>query len=287
MDAFISLLSLLEKQGIVLEPYQALIAPEQCLTHMPHFKLDVSVSLREDAVPRFSINDTGEPNAFRQRMHAQIEHIGISPNTLLSFFDLCPPGMAQTTLSLKWEHPLRCTLYFEELTEHESPMNLREQWYQHFYGPLHPPASDKPLVALGADFIRDQLVATKEYVLSDLNQPSDQHRTLAQLIPSHPSSKQKRVLLAQRYDAHGRDIGEKILWVTEGNTPYLAAKTWKDVSRIVRSLSLHKTRNWRMLVEWIRDWRWGPACVPYPDLVCFNRQPNGMIEDLILYVPLK
>ena len=108
------LLSLVRSRDVDLDAWGDLFSAQVCAPFMRAYKLDVSVSLRPDSAPRVSVNDTGEPEAFRDRLRAHCGAMGLEPETLERFLRLCPVGLAQTTLSLKWESRLRTTLYFEE-----------------------------------------------------------------------------------------------------------------------------------------------------------------------------
>ena len=277
------LLSLLPAQGVSLDSYRALIDVSRCAQFMREFKLDVSVSLREQGAPRFSVNDTGEPGDFRKRLYSHHEQIGLSSSELDRFLGLCPPGEAQTTLSLKWEDRLRTTLYFEELARHFDPAELRRSICDEFLGRT-PPAQGANLMALAVDYHGGNPISFKEYVHVDLAEQPELAPTVAPLLMAHPRTSEKRAMIAQRYDLAGSLLGDKILWVTEANSPQLAANAWRHVAGMVKKLSFDEGPGWGLVRQWVEDWPYGPSVVPYPDLVCVNRRSDGQVEDLILYL---
>jgi len=280
------LLSLLTAQGVSLPSYRALLDVSRCSQFMREFKLDVSVSLRAHSSPRFSLNDTGEPDAFRSRLHSHHEQIGLSSSELHRFFSLSPPGEVQTTLSLKWEDPLRTTLYFEELSRHPDPAVLRRSMFDEFLG-VAPPRQDRQLIALAVDYQGGVPVGLKEYAHADLAKQPELAPTVAPLLMAHPRTLEKRAMIAQRYDLAGSLLGDKILWVTEANSAQLAAKAWRHVAGMVKKLSFDEGTGWGLVRQWVEDWPYGPSVVPYPDLVSVNRRSDGQVEDLILYLSLK
>lgn len=280
------LLSLLTAQGVSLPSYRALLDVSRCSQFMREFKLDVSVSLRAHSSPRFSLNDTGEPDDFRSRLHSHHEQIGLSSSELHRFLSLSPPGEVQTTLSLKWEDPLRTTLYFEELSRHPDSSVLRRSMFDEFLS-VAPPRQDHKLMALAVDYQGGVPVALKEYGHVDLAKQPELAPTVAPLLMTHARTSEKRAMIAQRYDLEGGPLGDKILWVTEANSPQLAAKVWRHVAGLVKQLSFDKGPGWALVRQLVADWPYGPDVVPYPDLVCLNRSSTGQVEDLILYVSLK
>ncbi|MEL6342696.1 MAG: hypothetical protein AAFV53_06160 [Myxococcota bacterium] len=279
------LLDLLAAQGVSLPADEDLFSAQRCAPFMRDFKLDISVSLRDGGAPRASVNDTGEPDAFRQRLRAQPARLGLSAETLETFLSRCPPRMAQTTLSLKWEQRLRTTLYFEELPRHPDPEGLCAALFSTYAVPA--PRPGRPLMAIATDFIDGEPAALKVYRHIDLQQDPSAAPALAPMLRRHPRTGQRRAMLAERFGMDGRLRGDKLLWVTEANTPALAAQTWRHVSRLARRLSFHRSTGWALTKALVGGWPFGPGCVPYPDLVCFNRALDGAIEDLILYISLK
>ena len=89
--------------------------------HARRFKIDVSFALSLDGRPaaRFSVNDKGEPGAFRARLLDRSGVLALPRERLEAFFALSPPGFVQTTVALKWAPgggaPDTVSLYFEEL----------------------------------------------------------------------------------------------------------------------------------------------------------------------------
>lgn len=279
------LLGLLSAQGVQLPPDEHLLTAQGCAPFMRQFKLDVSLSLRAGSAPRASVNDSGEPEAFRQRLLSRPERLGLTPTTLQHFLALCPPGAAQTTLSLKWEQPLRTTLYFEELPRHPDPEALCSALFATYGVPC--PPSKRPLMAIAVDFVQDTPATLKVYRHIDLQREPEAAPGPAALLTRHPHTGEKRAMLAHRFDLDGRLRGDKVLWVTEANTPALAAQAWRSAARLAKRLSLHRSPNWQLAKQLVERWPQGLGCVPYPDLISFNRDAGGAIEDLILYVSLK
>ena len=281
-----SLLALLTDQGVDLRPWEPLFSPALCAPHMRDYKLDVSVSLSASPSPRASVNDTGEPAQFRERLRAHHDQLGLPLSQLQAFLDLCPPGVVQTTLALKWESPTRTTLYLEELVRHPNPEDLRDALFG-LYGLAPPQVAPLPLMALAVDFRAGQPIALKDYRHVDLVAQPALAPVLAPLFRIHPRTGQVRALLAQRWDIGGQALGDKLLWVTEANTPALAAATWRHVAGMVEKLGYRDSAGWGRVRSLVEGWPFGPDVIPYPDLVSVNRDANGDVEDFLLYISLK
>ena len=142
-------------------------------------------------------------------------------------------------------------------------------------------------MALAVDFLEGQAHAVKEYRHGDLVQTPQLAPELVSWFRKHPRTGQIRVLVATRWDAGGRATGDKVLWVTEANTPKLAASTWRHVGELVKRTGFGRSEAWAQVRELVETWESGPDVVPYPDLVSVNRSASGDIEDLILYISLK
>ena len=133
------------------------------------FKLDVSFCLALDGRPRarFSVNDTGEAEAFRERLHA-LADLGLRRELLDDFLALSSPGAVQTTLALKWGpaggRPERISLYFEELMREPSGRRLVDSVFRYGLGavPEPVPAHFEP-AAVCLDHGPGGIVAGKDY----------------------------------------------------------------------------------------------------------------------------
>ncbi len=293
VDAVHGLLTLLRAQGVgddLMAWLEPLIEPATAARVMRRFKLDVSVDLSPDAAPRMSLNDTGEPGAFRARVEAAAPHLGLPAPWLAAFFALSAPGDGQTTLGLKLGAPRRATLYFEELTEHSDPDGCRAG-VRAMLG--LPPGGDGPrlLGAVGVDVEAGATVALKEYRVVDLDEDvldlAPALRAWADSVPTHARTGRRRAILADRIDPAGGLLGRKLLWMTEARTPAEATTTWRQASDLVRGAGVPVGPNLARALRLARGWRWSASCFPYPDLVSLDVGPDGAPRRAILYVSVK
>ena len=289
------LLTLLRVQGIgpdVLAWVEPLIAPVTAARHMRRFKLDVSLDLTPDPTPRMSLNDSGEPTAFRQRLRAAAPHLGLDHAWLDAWLSLSDAGDGQTTLGIKWlSSGLRSTLYFEELAAHSDPLGCRSA-VREFLG-LTPSGADGPgqLGALGVDLVEGVPVALKEYRAVDLDADSLELppalRAFAEAIPTHPRTGLRRALLAERLDRGGASLGRKLLWMTEARSAEEALAAWRHAAGLARAFGGPMGPNLARVLRLVRGWRWSPSCYVYPDLVSLDVDPAGAPLRMILYISLK
>lgn len=293
IEAVHGLLGLLHSQGVSWfddEWLGTFIDPLRCAQHARAFKLDVSVGLQPGAVPRFSVNDTGEPADFRRRLLNAGPHLGLESDWLNGFLALSSPGDGQTTASVKWERDgLRVGLYFEELHTHSDPSGCREKVCQ-YLGIECPPVGVGLLGAVCVDFMAGRPIGFKEYRMVDLNDDLSLPVGLAAFarkIPRHPGNGQRRALLASRWDAVGQRTGHKLLWMTEATRPAFAARAWEEAFNLFRETGLPAGDNLEVVRRLVHLWPSGERCFVYPDLVSLNVDEAGRPEKVLLYVSLK
>jgi len=261
-------------------------------TEAPRFKLDASFALDHTgaAHARFSINDKGEPVAFRERLTPAL---GL-PGDLDGFLAISPPGEVQTTLGVKWTAaggpPARTSLYFEELQQHPRASEIMDQAFRWGLGRPAPPAELAP-VSVCLDFAAGQVVAAKDYHLvvetSDapavpLDPALDAFR---RGFPLDPWRRSRRYMLARRFAPDGGPSGAKLLWVSEAHTAAAIAWAWSQVDRLRADWKLPETATSRAL-DRLRD-GWKHAARLYPDLVSMDVDAEMIPHTLLVYVSVK
>lgn len=255
--------------------------------HLGRFKLDVSFALTRDGAPhaRVSLNDKGEPEAFRERLRAVLPGLGVPIALLDAFLALSPPGQVQTTVSVKWTAggglPARVGLYYEELSEHPElvPATLA-------LAGLSDTLPALPPVAVCLDVAGGRFAAGRHYhhvVDTREEQPavelSDAMTHLRASLPWHPRSGRRPWLYARRVGPAG---GTKLLWMTECHRPEDAAWAWGEVERLRATLGLPDGPVARVLDGLRAGWRHDAFL--HPDLVSVNAGGDGEPEALLVYV---
>ena len=293
VDAVRALLALLYSQSPDL-PDLAALAPLPVVARFARrFKIDVSVDLSSTSAPRASVNDTGEPEAFRARLREAEPLHGISAETLDAWFALCSPGACQATLALKWgetgARPQRVSLYYEELFRHPEPRRLWADAF-HWAGCPLPGPLDAIDGAVCVDFAGDRIVGLKDYWIGEGTPPPGSPEILGEFlaaVPPHPRTGERRYLFARRFEPDGRLTGYKLLWMTETRLPAHATSAWKTLAALQQRFSGGSTPAYQRLRRFVEAWPLSDDCVPYPDLISLNTSTDGALEALIAYVSLR
>ncbi len=300
--------------GVPPEAVRALLASvDACAGHATHasdlvdvpltaerarwFKLDVSFALTAARHARFSVNDKGEPIAFRDRAERLLPRLGLPAGAIRRFFDVAAPGRVQTTLAVKWsaarEAPDRITLYLEELARDRHHAQIRRDVFG--LGGLAAPAVPDGAVpvAVCIDYARGVPVAFKSYDMFVDGPGAANHAVPPALVdalaalPAHPVSGTRRYMLASRTAPDGTALGHKLLWITEVHRPELGQWAWAHVDAWRASWAQHAhPAVARALDELRARWAYGPGAFLSPDLVCLNADASGERE-LIVYVSLR
>lgn len=264
------------------------------------FKLDVSFSLALAGEPkaRFSINDKGEPQAFRERLLRSSGALGVDRLRIEEFFALSPPGAVQTTMAVKWGavggQPERFSLYFEELCLAPEGPPLIEKVTRFALGVgAPPPWEGLDPVAVCIDIEEDRIVGVKDYWMATeladapLVALSPRLEQFRRELPISPFQKTRRYLLARRLGPGGERTGAKIMWMSEAQVPEAAQLAWSRVDALCRDLTLPVTRTSESLAALRRDWPSDADCYLYPDLVSLDVGPDDTVRRLLVYVSVK
>ncbi|MCP4810670.1 MAG: hypothetical protein GY913_18355 [Proteobacteria bacterium] len=241
------------------------------------FKVDVSFAFGDDEV-RWSVNDKGEPEAFRDRLERRFG----SP-FLGAFLELSPPGEVQTTVSFKHRDGRldRLGLYFEELRDDAV---LRAVASSISVEPPPPPADARP-VAVCVDVVDGQPTGFKDYWLleeTDTPHPAlpSELRPLASRFPLHPTRQRRRLLWARRTGLDSVVVGHKVMWMTESRTRETSAAAWAVVDRLAEGLAPCPA-----LVA-LRG-AWSHEEFLHPDLVSLDTDANGDVRRLLAYTSIR
>ncbi|MFO0685367.1 MAG: hypothetical protein U0234_25135 [Sandaracinus sp.] len=261
------------------------------------FKLDVSFDFAPQKRARFSLNDKGEPAAFRARLRRALPAMGIDAQLLDRFLAIAAPGRVQTTVGVKWSAdasaPERVSLYFEELYRDPAHAQIRDDVFA-LVGLEAPPVPEgaRP-VSVCIDCTREGPVALKSYdVLTDTpttrarEVPPSLEEAVASL-PFHPIHGARRYMIATRRAPTGRDLGHKLLWITEVHRPSLARWAWDQVDAWRRrwGTDVHPDVA-RALDELRGDPTFDDATFLYPDLVGLNTDASSEPR-LLVYVSVR
>jgi hypothetical protein len=278
-------------------PWRALVDRDAIARTARAFKLDVSFALAVDgaASARFSINDKGEPERFRERLLAASELLGVPRWGLDAQLALSPPGEVQTTLGVKWGpqggDPERVSVYFEELYRSPRGLPIREAAFAMASVPVPdvPPGLD--LVSVCLDWSGGALLAVKDYWMiterdggpsTALPGTLDAYR--APFRP-HPVNHTRRFLVASRHAVGGRATGAKLLWMSEVHRNETLDWAWREVDRLKADLPPSGVA--RTLDDLRANWRHAPGTFLYPDLVSLNVGADGATEGVLVYVSVR
>ncbi len=276
-----------------------LVDREAFAANARRFKVDVSFALLGDGSggARFSINDKGEPEAFRARLTEQASALGLRPETLAEFFAIAAPGEVQTTLGVKWPasggEPERLSLYYEELCQSPRAEEIVDGMAR-LGGLSATPRDESPLPAGSAcvDFANSVAVAFKDYRSVVEQDPAAAVQLPANLeryrraLPRDRKLGTRRYLWARRFDPGGVLRGHKILWLSEAQEPLLAERAWKLVDRLRRELHLPPSRPAEAL-EQLRAQSLPEDTYLYPDLVSLDTDADDTPRGLVIYVSVK
>lgn len=256
---------------------RSLVDVETASAALRRFKLDVSFAGKNT---RFSVNDKDEPAAFRARVLAHAETLGIGAEQARRFFASCAPGQVQTTVGMKAD---RASLYFEELTRSPRPEEVMDAVTARFGGERAPPLPLTP-AAICVDFRARRPIAIKDYWMACERSDAPaislpvSLETFRKSIPRDPNRGTRRYLVARRFDVHGTRIGHKLLWQSEAHTLAAAERAWNIVDDLGASPpALSELRA-----------RWPPGDLfLYPDLVCLDVDAEGRPAGHVVYVSAK
>ncbi len=276
---------------------QALVDVDIAVAQARSFKLDVSFALTPDAAEgaRFSLNDKGEPEAFRRRLVGHAEALGIDAALLAAQLRISPPGEVQTTLAVKWAptRPPRVTVYFEELTRSPRAEAIRRACFALGGVDMPPPPPGLDLVAACVDHSAGRAVAVKDYHLLTERAGTPPVALPAAVEPFrapfgwHPVNGTRRFLLATRYAAGGGPIGSKLLWMSEVHRHETVGWAWAEVDRIRAAMRLPESRVGRALDALRAAWAHAPGTFLYPDLVSLDVDADGTPQGLVVYVSIR
>ena len=269
-----------------------MVDPQALQAHARAFKMDVSVDLADLQRVRWSLNDTGEPQAFRARLRTLWPRIA-DPAWLEGFLRVSPPGGAQTTASFKWEEdgstPSRVGLYFEELQTDPDAVRIHGEVAGLAMG--HAPARlHEPLAAVCMDVEGGRPTAFKDYwlALDELPGAAGGHlQALWRQLPTHPRTGERRGLYVRRFDDRGRRAGERLLWVTECTRETDIPRTWACLDGLRGTHWGKRLQGWPELRRWIEGWPSDPSTFLYPDLVAFNVDRGGEPAGVQVYLSVK
>ncbi len=286
------LLSWLDRRPEARVLTDRLVEPATLQAHARSFKMDVSVDLSDLQRIRWSLNDTGEPEAFRARLRALWSELA-DPAWLERFLAISPPGGAQTTASFKWEAdgsgPSRLGLYFEELHLDPQAARIHGQVARLAMGSVPGPLQ-LPLAAVCMDLRAGEPAGFKDYWLALDHLPAEAGPHLQALwsrLPTHPRTGERRGLYVRRFDRRGRAAGERLLWVTECTRTEDIPRTWACLDDLGGTHWGKRLHGWPELRRWIEGWPTDPGTFLYPDLVAFNVDPGGEPAGVQVYLSLK
>jgi ferredoxin len=257
------------------------------------FKLDVSFAFTSARHARFSVNDKGEPEAFRERLLGAATAFHLDPARLRTQLAIAAPGVVQTTVGVKWRAeqaiPERVSLYFEELTRSADHPRIRSEVFGLLGVPAPPiPAGALP-IAVCIDYSEDRLVAVKSYdAVADPNggrasDVTEDLRAVRDALPFHPARGTRRYMLATRWAPGGVLTGRKLLWMTELHRASLLPWAWAEVDRVRESVARDVDPAAGAALDRLRaSWAHAPDAFLFPDLVAFN--VGGGDDALIVHV---
>ncbi|HJN74544.1 MAG TPA: hypothetical protein QGF58_11475 [Myxococcota bacterium] len=241
------------------------------------FKFDVSFACGDSEV-RWSLNDKGEPSAFRERL----ETLGL--RVTAAFLALSPPGAVQTTASFKYRNGRldRIGLYFEELDDAEL---IDAVFALAGHQPPPRPEGWRP-VAVCLDIRDDAIVAAKDYWMAE-DRPGDFRQVPEVLVdwrdrlPWNPFFENRRYLWGRRVTAGGRG-GDKLMWMPESHRPETASLAWQGVDQIRLDLGLAANAHLSALRS-----GWDFEDYLHPDLVCVDFGEDAKPARLLVYTSVR
>ena len=267
-------------------PWRELVDFDVACREARRFKLDASFALDRGgrAVGRFSVNDKGEPVAFRERL------LRFAP-VLERQLGVSPPGEVQTTLAVKSNGVT--TLYFEELAACPRAEELRQQTFA-LAGAAAPPLPEGAApVAVCLDWVGAEIAAAKTYAMVT-ERAGETPRALPreaaayrELFEPHPVHGTRRYLLATRHAPGGAPRGSKLLWMSEVHRPVDVGWAWAAVARARARVAAPASAVSRALDGLVSGWSHAPDTLLYPDLVSLDLDAAGRATGLVVYVSVR
>ena len=269
--------------------------------HARRFKIDVSFALSLDGRPaaRFSVNDKGEPGAFRARLLDRSGVLALARERLEAFFALSPPGFVQTTVALKWAPgggaPDTVSLYFEELALSPGGDRLVHAVLGPALGVTPPPWPGLAPVAVCLDHRGGRPVGGKDYwmVVDREDEPLQPLPGLPPALRAHrarfpfePRRRTRRFLVVRRFDRRGL-VGHKLMWMGEAQEARVAEFAWRHVDALIAEHAPPPSPTAAALDRLRRTWAHGGDAWLYPDLVSLDVDADGLPRRVLLYVSLK
>jgi hypothetical protein len=278
-------------------PWRSLVEWEVAVAEAPRFKVDVSFALGGARKARFSINDKGEPVAFRERVSRAVDALGLSPVLLERMFALSPAGQVQTTLGVKWDPgvalPERVSVYFEELAGSPHGERIRRELPQlaGVTAPALAPRARPNAVCL--DFSRGEAVASKVYDVF-VERPNDPRpelppplERLRDTLPFHAVMRTRRTMLAARFARGGELVGHKLFWMTELQDRKLVPAAWSELDRLRAEQNVAADPAVDAALARLRRRFSETDVFLFPDLIGLNVDAAGNTESLVVHVSLR
>jgi len=278
-------------------PWRSLVDWGVAVAEAPHFKLDVSFALGGPPKARFSVNDKGEPPAFRERVAREAEALGLPPAPLERMFALSPAGQVQTTLGVKWDPgvtlPERVSVYFEELASSAHGERIRRELplLAGVTAPALAPCARPNAVCL--DFSHGEVVASKVYdvlVERTNDPPPELPAPLARMrdaLPFHAVMRTRRTMLAARFARGGQLLGHKLFWMTELRDRALVPAAWSRLDRLRADLNVAVDPIVEEALARLRRRFADTEVFLFPDLIGLNVDAAGNTESLVVHVSLR
>ncbi len=284
-EAVSDLLDAVERSLGAAVPFRALVDLDVAAVEARRFKLDAQFAL---GVPtrtgRFSVNDKGARQAFRDRARRMIP----CGRGVLSAVLAAAGGLdVQFTVALKAgpRGAERLSLYLEELPGGPEGAAIRQRLLAlgDAVPSEHPGATP---AACGVDIDADgEIVAVKDYSMFAAVQPGP-HPLLGDVDawPGHPASGRRRFIHARRYAPGGALVGTKTMWMPETQRADDAAMAWARVDALAApgpgpaDTALATLR---------AGWRHAPGAFLHPDLVSVDTRAGGEPQGTVVYVSIR
>lgn len=267
--------------------------------HARRFKLDVSFALPlrtgVSSGIRFSVNDKGEPDAFRARLAGILPELGVPPERLAALLAVAAPGRVQTTAAVKFRpgsaRPDRVTVYLEELHRDPDAEDLASGFFRAAGLDGAPaPIPGTRRAAVSADLAGGEVVGVRDYGMVETDDASvalpGPLSRWRDALPRHAFHGTRRFLVARRFDLAGRPAGDKLLWMLESHRPEAAAAAWRAVDE--RTADVVPGDPVATALALLRaSWTHAPGCFLHPDLVSLDVDRQGRADLLLVYVSVR
>jgi len=294
-DALDALWSWVARHPPALQHLRAAIPTDVARRHARTFKSDISLDLAHLDDVRWSVNDQGEPLAFRLRVVPQLQALGVPTSLLAPFFAAGEMGQHQTTLAMKWEgdgprgpSPDRIGLYYDGLFHAREAEAIRRVVAGLADGPI-PPRLPGPMLGAAIDLVGDRVTGFKDYFVQGDVPVAEMAPALQDVfhrVPPDPRNSHRMRVYARRF-RQGDPAGQRLGWLPENVRAEHHGLMMDHIEALVTPWG-EAAAAWPEVRAWIEAWDTEAlGCFVMPGAVAFNVDAAGRPRSVQLYLSVR